>query len=587
MRRRIFTSREFINSLRLQIFILLLLKVAIVRSQNAITYHSSTPPSITTVQSAIANTYLGLTSYLSYQWISAGNISNHLNNDTLELNLPDSNVNNQYLFLDADYTDTANYYWSGEWFNQTGISPNHILLNSIDGMVSGEFIYNDYMYRIWPITQDYQILVKLDTISDEDTEDLPVIEDEEFEGVCTSNTNNCVTDLLVVYPPHIESNNINIVYISQVLANQMNTCLARSRSGQRIRLAGVEKITDTWTDGGMGNDFNNINSLATNSSSNLYSVINTLKADVVVLITEGPNWSVGAYGRAIQPASSSAFCGVVKLEGALNNRYTFTHETGHLFGAGHEDNIAPAKAKLLNTIYGYFETVMHQTGGNSKRILNYSNPTVFYYDEATGTDGVRCNANVIQNQGCTTAAIKSNPICRIKATGTFNSDCNPTNLTVNIQMEGSNCNAVYYTFEYSYNGFNYTTRCSLTTSTSCIIPVTTGVTRVNVRITAFNSSYQEITHFTTSFGTLCPDHSGPRNRKVYPKSNKNEFQNIQLNDFKACHLYNMEGQLIKTIKSAKELGDFSLEFMTNIPRGLYFLHVISESHSSHIIKLIK
>ncbi|MBK6545780.1 MAG: T9SS type A sorting domain-containing protein [Saprospiraceae bacterium] len=568
--------------LRLYLLSLLLFWVIKLNSQNSVVYYSSIPSSITTVQSAKANTYLDLTPYLSYQWISIGDAYLYLNNDTLELNLPDSNVICRYIFLDAEYLDTLNYYWSGEWVNQNVITPNHILLNSIGGMVSGEFIYNDFMYRLWPITPEYQILVKLDSINDEETADLPEIDDEEYEGICTSNNNNCVTDLLIVYPPHIESNNIEIINISQILTNQINTSFARSRIGQRVNLVGVAKITDTWTDGSISNDFNSISHLATNSASNLYALINILKADVVVLLTEGPNWSTGAFGRAIQPANPTFFCGAVKLEGALNNRYTFTHEVGHLFGAGHEDNFAPAKAKLLNTIYGYFETVMHQTGSNSKRILNYSNPTVYYYGEATGTDGVKCNANVIQNQGCVTSSLRPNPQCRIKATGTFDSECNPTSLTVSVQMEGSNCNVSYYGFEYSFDGFNFFQ------TFNPIIPVPTGTTRINVKIIAYNSSFQVITFLSKSFGTLCPqNHSGPRSKKLIKKLGENEFQKIQLSDFKLCYMYNIDGRLIKTIKDRNELVDFSSEFMITLPNGVYFLNIINENNNSSIFKLIK
>lgn len=93
-----FSNFVLMCDLRLYLLSLLLFWVIKLNSQNSVVYYSSIPSSITTVQSAKANTYLDLTPYLSYQWISIGDAYLYLNNDTLELNLPDSNVICRYIF---------------------------------------------------------------------------------------------------------------------------------------------------------------------------------------------------------------------------------------------------------------------------------------------------------------------------------------------------------------------------------------------------------------------------------------------------------------------------------------------------------
>lgn len=129
---------------------------------------------------------------------------------------------------------------------------------------------------------------------------------------------------------------------------------------------------------------------------------NELRADIVVLLTDGNyanNAILGIAGNI--PAEQGSAYAIVEAEVATAaDRYTFSHEVGHLLGGRHQnDNGGPAYSHgmafdvrfgLFNWGRKRYHTIMHQLQEGRKRVLHYSNPNVAYQNVATGDDAC-CN----------------------------------------------------------------------------------------------------------------------------------------------------------------------------------------------------
>lgn len=406
----------------------------------------------------------------------------------------------------------------------------------------------------------------------------------------------CVTDIVIVYTADAALLYPNMALLGRLFYERTNAAFKRSNVKQRTRLRGVVQ----W----QGEAFPNLdahleeNFLKEKLAENSFFVSQlkyTFDADLVIAITSGANHSlyIGYSGNvpATNFVNGSAVVGVTNI----STKYSSTHETGHLFGARHHDDFShlPAQAHEFDVTYGgsnhHYYTLMYS--GADIRILNFSNPDVQYLGVPTGTLD-RNNACIIQQKGCSVAAILLSQECRIRVSAVRG--CESVALAASLKKDdGTVCTeAVKWGFDYSYDGITYITG-TLTTSPTAVIPFLRACpTTVFLRIKAYNSALVSIANTFEWFDPTCPCKPDPTaiayrdlahqeaissNILIYPNPGENEmyldFSNFQ-QEVVEIQVTDLQGRLIFADKNLAASDQKKMTIDVKPWRsGLYFIAV--------------
>jgi hypothetical protein len=165
--------------------------------------------------------------------------------------------------------------------------------------------------------------------------------------------------------------------------------------------------------GSFGTDLTRLAGTVDGFMDNVHALRDTHSADLVKLIVERGDACGLAY---LMPGVNPFFASLafsVTLRGCVSPNYTFAHELGHNEGSNHapED---PTGWGAFPYSFGYkhpsnlFRTVMAYdcSGGGCPRVLHFSNPSVNYLGNPTGT-ATQNNALSINNVRTTVANFRS------------------------------------------------------------------------------------------------------------------------------------------------------------------------------------
>lgn len=328
------------------------------------------------------------------------------NNGKIAVSIPNSSCGNVfYTPKHTDYIEEGEYIWSGaikggEIEEECDCGGGEFVGMSKGGHKYGAFSIGSQFYEYWDLTGGKQILLYLKS-SESDSADCPQvgIGGTNYEPV--AKTSSCMVKVLVLYNDFAQNTWIDIPDKAHLAVAQCNSAYRNSDISDcdlEMVLVGVEYL-----------DFDQTN-IAETDVRNLCgnSVAQNLRAqynaDMVVLL--GCNYP-DAHGIAasLNVVPDSAYA-IVNIHSATRpGRWTFAHETGHLFGGFHDagPHINTTTAKGFRFIDGEFcqkITLMAilQTPVDN-RVLHYSNPEVKWHDVETGTSTHNV-AEQLKNVGC-------------------------------------------------------------------------------------------------------------------------------------------------------------------------------------------
>ena len=245
------------------------------------------------------------------------------------------------------------------------------------------------------------------------------------------------------------------------------------------------------------------------SNSTVASLRNQYNADVVVLLTDGNYRFIDQFGRIspiygvadeIRAEVGDAYA-IVEADFATG-RLTFTHEVGHLQGGQHHPDDFPANFDPLNSPEGdlfsygfghrfsdrdctlwifcnrdYYSSAMAYTPGDYNRIKRFSNPSITFDSQATGTSS-RNNARALRNTATTMSNFRDDNEMRAQANASGNIS------TGQYTFSASTCGAngtLSYEWRISYDGtFNYGGVVSTSQGFSTFLPPGTHTAKVTV-----------------------------------------------------------------------------------------------------------
>ena len=226
-----------------------------------------------------------------------------------------------------------------------------------------------------------------------------VIPDNEIVHSNCCDTSNEI-DILVVYTTEAKDSAHGtdaIKTIIELCINISNVSYENSGINQKIILVHTDEVD--YTEHAIADTY--LSDLIHPSGGrleNVHNLRNTYKADIVVMVVynmagyEGISNIMTSNSVAFE---DSAFC-VVRLDHAFDHK-VFTHELGHIMGAGHQ---------CIEGTYGLYENSRGFIGNNFNtimsvnyqfgRIEHFSNPNVFYPGPGgvlTGTSSGLCLSN--------------------------------------------------------------------------------------------------------------------------------------------------------------------------------------------------
>lgn len=334
--------------------------------------------------------------------------------------------------------------------------------------VFGHFTINSKVYEIHSFGKDKNILIEFNneilsayTCGYKDTLSIPSekkISDSSTKSITSSYSNIRV---LVLYTDAANNAVSNITNTATLAVSQMNDAILNSGIGSNLRivLAGVERLDFYENQLDVEGD---VEALSINP--NAQNQRDLYQAHLVVLLTDG-NYLVYWYGQwydvygivdDIGPDEPDAYC-IVEADQATP-KYVFSHETGHLFGGRHQNDLTGTYE------HGYFfqtgiwpfkkdrTTIMYANPGNY--ILHYSNPNIEYKNKPTGTVSTNDVARKLKTEATIVEAFRSYiPPMSVNISGPTKGDnAGIYTWTSNV----SNGTPPYtYLWEYSLDGFNY------------------------------------------------------------------------------------------------------------------------------------
>jgi hypothetical protein len=440
-------------------------------SQHLISEISESDLGLDNAQLAKLNRLRNKSQYKSVKPIRIGNIASlQQRGGVLPIKVP--GVNKPYLFKASriEAEDDNNFIWEGKLPNEEGIVTIYSKNNSFFGFIE----IGVKMYEIKDLGEKQNVLIEIDESTFPDwkcgltvSSLIPQDFDRKNEG---GNRSHChVVSVLVLFTPEADASG-NPQNQAVLGIDQTNNALRNSgidANTLTFVLAGVEELPDFNQTDNIGDDWNAL--IDDDDAQDARAMSN---ADIVVLFTDADYNSNQTFGvAATNVGSSEDAYSIVEID-APGGRFTFPHESAHLFGCLHSIDDTPQgtfnHGHIFNTGSTTRRTILATAGAGQVRIQNYSNPGIQFLGVATGVVGVSDNGMQLENEVSTVSSYVTGCLeLQVTMDG-------PTNLLNNQSgtwdLDISNCNqATNIQWAKSSNGLQYTNFSGGTSATTSSI----------------------------------------------------------------------------------------------------------------------
>lgn len=322
-----------------------------------------------------------------------------LNDASIDLTLADGSVATARLQRVVRDDEQGVQSWIGTFDNAPGST---LVLTKARGVVSGFANYKDQVIEIVPSAAGKHVQYAVDSRR------VPKGDDGMFKSsagagdVLTSSTTStygtgattltagtaAVQDLLVVYTSAASATwgQATIESMIRSAVQSANQAYVNSGVNVTLNLVGLQQTTFAESGSGMQTTLNNFR---TNSA--IKSLRDSLGADMVVLVSQDSDWCGYADLRFTTlngVTTTDAYA--VNYSSCLSNQ-TLAHEVGHLQQLEHNRENANGTLAAYPYSYGYrqcvtggFQDIMSYSCTGASRILQFSNPNLYYNGMATG-----------------------------------------------------------------------------------------------------------------------------------------------------------------------------------------------------------
>lgn len=345
--------------------------------------------------------------FLSVTLIKVTNLEQVLKNEFLSFDLPNMLEKVIANTKSIDYSTNNSFVWNGTF------SKGEAFIVHENGRTYGHIRNNGAVFDIQYLENGYAALIeynmnKLTQIDcafrDKHNEKTNTKSSQNKEGgsyseqMSVGGGSSTLVRALVLYTPAAEATGMNMSDLANTAKGQWVTAQINSNVQPNLEIAGVVPLNFIENSGG-NNISQDVQALRNNISAQ--QLRDQFEADIVLLFTNGNYISLGIVAN-IGPIENDAYA-VVQVANATST-ITFSHEAAHLFGARHDDDIAPGDAHgygwksggLFGNKYG---SIMRKQEPGRDRVLNFSNPFRTHTGEATGVLGTNFNARVINVNG--------------------------------------------------------------------------------------------------------------------------------------------------------------------------------------------
>lgn len=496
-----------------------------------------------------------------------------------------------------------------EWYGTIDGGLGSMTVLSKGGKITASIYLPDGTYEIISTGDNFHILLKYDKEKSETLNKCATKGKNKKDAANntgkTLRVENCQdnTRVLVLFTPAARDAVPDINQTIDLCISQFNQAVFNSRvtTNAYIELAGSQLYNLTESER-MDLDLEGLI-----SNINVQTARNNSNADYVILLTNSTNGNYnGTFGWAgdIEPNNNRAYA-IVQVNTATNERKSFTHEAGHLYGCRHDDDAtgqpyARGYSFRRNFLSPWCYTVMvngSEITGNKSRLLNFSNPNVFIDGQAIGTVATNNNARRVTETFGTLRNFRTSPFRSFTAyiEGTQTGDeCTQGNWEAVVS-----CGAAPYTYDwsYSYDGFNYYSAGSGEFYSATLNCPADLYSRYYVRLDARSNDGQRARAFMTAFVN---SNGGPKYRVItqnpaqekpvqndliaYPNPANNATQmEIQLKKTQTVKLeiINSSGQTVKILFEGKMQAGKNIKILRKgeLPNGIYLYKLSGDAFS--------
>jgi hypothetical protein len=317
----------------------------------------------------------------------------------LALALPDGRNVEARLQRKAIDSRRGSKTWVGTFEDKPG---SVLVLTTYRNVTTGFASYGNETWEILPGKAGGHVMYRVDESKLPQQEEMLYTDDTAVDasaetldsGTTTAGTSGgYVHDVLVVYTPASRAKwgEATLEGMIQNAVQTANQAYLNSRVGITLNLVGLQEISYTET-GDIRTSVYDLQGTTDGKMDGVHAVRDRLGADMVALVSE----DTSACGIALTMRSestshaSSAFSAV---QSGCISQHSLAHEIGHLQGNQH-DRASATNVGVAPYSYGYrvcdktdgsgWRDIMSYPCSGALRVLQFSNPSVYYNGYATG-----------------------------------------------------------------------------------------------------------------------------------------------------------------------------------------------------------